>query len=368
MMIKRAKSRGRIPIAGLVPVLVLLVAWPAGAGSPVGRDEAPWWRDGEEFGGVVDPASVFFDSPKYRELVELPGRQFEKFLDEVYTLHHDVPIGDGRTVHVIEYFSLQSWLRRPHRAVLFLTGPETSGEMWNFPAPEYNGVEMAVERGMFAFAVDFVGVGSSYKPEDGSVVFYQTNVEPMRKVLKYIRFFRAVPKVDLVGEATGGMVAVELGADKGRVRSCVMSTMLYQDLILEYLVSPEFAAFLSSFPDGYMYNPPEFYERVVERVANDEVRQYVFETQPGYYPTGPFWALFDGPPYFDPSPARVPGLVLAGEFDYVAGPDDPYYLAADYGTDGAQLIIIEGGGHLPRLEEPEIAMTYWREVFNFIDP
>ncbi len=61
-------------------------------------------------------------------------------------------------------------------------------------------------------------------------------------------------------------------------------------------------------------------------------------------------------------------LLIANEFEIVAGPNDPYLLAADYGTNGAQLVFIEGAFHATRIEGPAVAARFWEEVFNFIDP
>jgi len=112
---------------------------------------------------------------------------------------------------------------------------------------------------------------------------------------------------------------------------------------------------------------PPFYN-ITFGFSPSEVREYLLETQPGYYPTGPFLILFDGFPYFDPGVAQVPGLLIANEFEFVAGPNDAYLLAADYGTNGADLVFIEGAFHATRIESPEVAARFWEEVFGFIDP
>jgi len=270
----------------------VLLGSPLWAGAPEATDDGR--LDGAGFENVVDPAQAYFQTPAVRSLLRAPVAKLLGGLDTVVTLEHQVPVGDGQTIFMTESFTLGSWLRWPHRAVVFLHGPESKGSFWSLPSPDYNATDMAARRGFFAYAVDLIGVGRSSRPADGSVVFPEASVDPMRTVLRYIRFFRAVPKIDLVGESIGGIVAVHLADDPVRVRSCVLSAMTYEDLIYPGLVTPEFAAFLSSWPDGYMFNPPEFYLGVLARISDETVRQYVFDTQPDYYPTGPFWQLFDG--------------------------------------------------------------------------
>jgi pimeloyl-ACP methyl ester carboxylesterase len=130
------------------------------------------------------------------------------------------------------------------------------------------------------------------------------------------------------------------------------------------LLSPEFKAFLESFSDGYFV--PPFYN-ISFAFSPPEVRDFLLETQPALYPTGPFLILFTGFPYFDPGVANVPGLVIANEFETVATANDKYLLAADYGSSGAQLVIIPGAYHATRIENPQVAAAFWAAVWDFID-
>ncbi len=54
------------------------------------------------------------------------------------------------------------------------------------------------------------------------------------------------------------------------------------------------------------------------------------------------------------------------ENDLISSPSEAAALAADYGTDGAELVILEG------VAQPEIRSTssaaYWQEVLDFLDP
>lgn len=327
-----------------------------------------WHLDNAGLEAAVDPAAAWFDSPELAATLAAHGERLSLLPDQVFSLAHEVPIGGGRHLHVNEFFTLKAWHRWPRRAALMLGGPVTRGSYWSIPARGYDGTAMVAERGLFAFTVDYVGVGESYRPADGNSVSLADNVEALRQLLRYIRFFRSVPKVDVIAESVGGAMATQLAADTERVRRCVISTVLYKTLAHQLIVSPQWTEFLDSFPDGYTPNPPESYDKFLADSPSEAVRGYTYESQPGLYPAGPFRWLADGLPYFDPGAARVPGLVLVGKNDFVPGANDPHDLAADYGSDGAELVVLESAGHVPRIENEDNAARYWAEVFRFIEP
>lgn len=327
-----------------------------------------WHLDYAGFEEASDPVSALFDSAEIAETLAAHGEHLSVFPDRVFNLEHEVPIGGGRRLHVSEFFSLKAWHRWPRRAALMLGGPVTRGNYWSIPEPGYDATSMLAERGLFAFTVDYLGTGGSYRPEDGNRITFEDNVEALKTLLRYIRFFRSVPKVDLIAESIGGAMATQLAADDDRVRRCVITTVLYKTLAHQLIVSPEWTAFLDAFPDGYTQNPPESYEKFLTDSPNEGVQRYTYESQPGAYPAGPFRWLAGGLPYFDPGGARAPGLVLVGKNDFVPGPRDPHDLAADYGTSGAELIVMDEAGHVPRIESEANAARYWSEVFNFIEP
>ncbi|MEO1087390.1 MAG: alpha/beta fold hydrolase, partial [Acidobacteriota bacterium] len=147
-------------------------------------------------------------------------------LDAVYTVEHQVPIGDGRTLFVTESFTVRSLFQWPRRAVLFLSGSAFRGDHWSIPVDGYDGTAMAARRGFFAYTVDYLGVGDSFRPADGAAVTFEANRDATHRLLRLIRGFRLVPKVDLVGAGYGGSLATQLAVDGRRVRSVVMSAML----------------------------------------------------------------------------------------------------------------------------------------------
>lgn len=289
-------------------------------------------------------------------------------LYEVHTFDHQVRVGAGNEIRVTAHFTLAALLREPARAALFLTGPEFRGNFWSIPVEGYNGPAMAAKRGFIAYTYDYVGVGESSLPEDGSEINYLTQVKPARKLIKFIRSFWGVDKVDLIGEGYGAEIASELADEPQWVRSVTMSTVTYQTYsagILGFFNS-DFEAFLRSFEDGYF--EPAFLDLTLQFSPDQELRDYVFATQQGSYPTGPALTFWDMPgQLIDAAAAQVPGLVIMGEFDPFPAAGDSAALAADWGG-GASLVTIYGGVHVPRIEAPEIADQYFEALFDFIDP
>ena len=190
----------------------------------------------------------------------------------------------------------------------------------------------------------------------------------MRRVLEHIRDRRVVSGVDVVCESIGGGIATQLAADPVLVRSAVVTTIMYtgmSELAQSLLLSPEYRAFLDGFADGYMPTDAGYYAQF-SADSPPEVGAWLAATQPGRYPTGFFLRMYEGYPYFDPGVARAPGLVLIGPGDFVPAAGDGLALSHDYGKDGAQLIELDGAGHVPRFEAANHE-RYWTEVFRFID-
>lgn len=321
-----------------------------------------WRQDGAGFEAVEDPARELFALPEPLALLTEHTGSSEAVLDKILTLEHYVPIADGETLRVYESFTLRSWLRWPKRAVLFLTTTAVTASLWRIPVEGYNGPEMAARKGFFAFTVDYVGVGDNIRPGmDGLDSTFESNLEALRKVVRYIRFFRAVPRIDLIGESWGGAHASQLAADSARIRSCVMSSMAYK-ATNPMLLSPEVVSMLKSLPNNYLPANPERLLRMTAG-APEEVKDYVRETQTGLRLTTQLWQFNEGLPHFDPDVAKAPGLVIAGDQEIA----DSRELATDYGVEGAELFEIEEGGHAPRLGSPENAERFWRRAFEFLD-
>lgn len=204
-------------------------------------------------------------------------------------------------------------------------------------------------------------------PADGRIATMPRQVENMTTVLRFIATHRLVPHVDVFGESWGGSVAAELCA-LPVARSCVMASMIYRnasDIGNATFRSPEFHALLDTFTDGYIPTFPGFYFQFVT-TSTPEVQAFTFATQPGRYSVAPEYAVFDLP-FFDPTRARVPGLILRGENDVNQPLSDTQELAHDYGRDGARLVVLAGGGHVPRVDAPPVNTQFWDNVFAFVD-
>ncbi len=330
-------------------------------GAAVAASPRPGSGDGAGFEAITDPARELFSLPEPWAPLLSEGAEPEQVLDTVVALEHEVPIAGGDTLRLHERFTLRSWLRRPRRAVLFLGGTAMNARGWTVPVDGYNGPEMAAERGMFAFTVDYLGAGDHYKPgADARESTFERNQEALQVVVRYIRFFRAVARLDLVGESWGGAHATQLAADTERIRSCTMSSMSYKQTNPAFL-SPEFIGFLKSLKDNYLPPDPMIIEAVTAG-APAEVKDYLRQTQTGPFLSSQLWQLIEGMPHFDPGVAGVPGLVISGTME--AG--DGRALANDYGSE-AQFFEIPGSGHAPRLTSPDNARGYWQRVFQFID-
>ena len=326
---------------------------------------APPAADAAGFEGVPDPAAELFELPEPWSVLKSRGLPPEELLDEVVTLDHDVPISEGRTLRLRETFTPRSWLRWPRRAVLFLGSAFSRGDLWSVPVPGYDGTALMARRGFFAYTVDYLGVGDSYRPRDGLESTFEANQEALKTVLRYVRARRAVPLVDLVAESWGGVHAIYLGADAGRVRAAVLSTMTYEVAARPEFLTQEFLGFLDSLEHHYFPMGPEFFQELTTG-APPEVTAWATRTQPGLYLITHFRdSILQGLPHFDPGVARAPAMIVSGSLDR---PEDGRRLAQAYGTRGAEFSLIEGAGHGPRLETPESARRYWEIVVDFLDP
>lgn len=295
-------------------------------------------------------------------------------LDEVVTLEHDLRLGSGRRVHVTERFTPRAWLRWPHRGVLLLPGTVVTGSFYELDVDGYRFASDLAREGLFTFAIDYEGSGASSYPADGSTVSHDYLVDEARRVLATLRLLRGIPRMDVLGESNGGAIAAELCADRRRTRSCVLSSMIFTEgtpFFYGVFQDPGFLAFLSSQPDNYLAVGPELYFNIVSRTSPD-VAGAILATQPGVYATAPLLAAANIP-WFDPTAARVPGLVIQGTEDNIGTQADSDLLAAAYGSapgagGTATVVRIEGGGHIPRIEPAPVSDAFRDAVLAFLDP
>ena len=292
----------------------------------------------------------------------------------VITRTHTIRVGDHGRVVARESFTIESLLRWPRRAIVLLNGTPTSGELYNIPIDGYRGREILARHGFFAFTLDFEGSGESTFPEDGFSLTFDAHTDAMRDVVDYIRAARFVPRVDVLGEAEGGGVAAQLCADAARIRSCTLSSMLYRtptDAFNAFFQSPGFRAMVFGAPQGYLDIPPELYFNVLVASPPD-VATWTLANQPGRYSMGLIAEELAGLPAYDPTGARVPGLIIRGELDQNAPVSDTLELAQAYGSAGgaapASIVSIPGAMMQPRLEGAPHNDQFWDAVLAFIDP
>jgi pimeloyl-ACP methyl ester carboxylesterase len=288
-------------------------------------------------------------------------------LDRLHTLDHYVPIARGRWIHLRETFSLRAFLRPNRRALLMLPGPITTGEVFQLDVDGYRGRDIIANEGAFAFTADFEGTGESSVPADGRSPNQPSQVAAMQTVLRYIRLIRGIGRVDVLGESWGGGVAAELCADRVRVRSCTIASIFYRtpsEFANQVFRSPEWRGFLDSLPDGYLPTNEFVYAGLTAAMEPPVAAAFV-ESQSGIYPTAPLYDVFDLP-YFDPSNTRVPGLLIQGELDPNQGIDDALDLVADY-AGPMELVVVEGGGHIPRTQPSPYRDIYWDAVLDFLE-
>ena len=364
-----------IIILSQVLVLLLLAnpaaAWNDGPGTLSANSAASTAvlrEDARLLAEVEDPAKAFFASlAAEKKALENSGdsRSLESFLDEVRQLSHRVPVGGGLELAVTETFTLRSWLRWPRRSVILLSGSVFRGNHFLIPVKGYDGGALVAQRSGFAFTVDYIGVGDSTKPIDGRLATYEVQKDAIRALVQYIRFFRVVPKVDLVGEGFGGAIAADVAADGRRIRSVSMSAMIYREVGTGPLADPVFIDGLNNAPDGYFFLPGES-SQIFMQGAPQAALDFVAATQGGFYPINNFLVATQRP-FFNPANAQAPGLVLYGVFDFIGVSSDIANLAAEYGPSGATLVVHPGAGHAPRTESPEVAGWYWNTIFDFID-
>ena len=331
---------------------------------------APGGLAAQPFSAETDPVAEIVGVEAFLEALEGDSQPIQRKLGRVFKVNRFFSYEPGKRLYVTEYFTLETLRRRPARAAIFLTGPEFRGSFWDIPVDGYSAPVMAAKRGFYAYTLDYVGVGRSHLPENGSQINYLTNVTPVRRFVDRVRLTRGVALVDLVGEHYGGEIAAAVAQEiPDSIRSVVMSTMNYEAIseeVIDNFLTPELEAFLRSDPDGYW--EPELLPFTLFFSDNEQLREYVFATQTGTYPTGSFLQFFDlGLPVLEPAAQQVPLLLFAGELDGFLVPGDMENLAAEWGG-GATLVVIPGAHKAPRIETAEIAGMYFQEVFDFLDP
>ena len=329
-----------------------------------GRASAP------ELGALA--LALWGDDPpgEVREALQDPATIDEQRLGRTWTREHRLDVGEGVQLRVTEMFSLASFVATPRRGVVLLPGPICLGSSFEIDVDGYGFQSDLARDGFFTFAIDYCGTGGSSQPEDGHDLDHDRQVEYVRAAIAQLRALRWLPPVDVIGESIGGAIAAELATDETMVRSCVMSAVLYRTGSSAFetaFLDPRFLEMLRGQPDGYMQMSADYYGNIIAG-APPAVARALLANQPGRYAVAPLLQPTTLP-WFDPTGARVPALIVQGEHDNVAAHSDADDLAAQYGrTAGgrADVVRIQGARHIPRLDGEAQAARFRAVIRAFL--
>ncbi len=298
-----------------------------------------------------------------------------EFCDQVFTFEHQVPVGNGVTLRVVEKFSPASVLALPRRAILMLPGTLVSGDMYDmYPDSEhdFNALDRAARAGFFAFAVTYEGYPGSSQPQHGGTVTAERTLQQLGVLVELIRISRLVPRVDLMGASFGSSLATALGGTlspipKPHIGRIVLQALVYKEvtpLFQEVFFSPEVQQALLNAPNGYVPTGPEMYGLILA-AADPAAAAWGFENFPDLYATGPTLEGFDLP-VFDGKYGRAPALQFWGTMDPITPFEDVETFHQEYGGP-SELRVMPGAGHAPFIADPELSEAFWSETFEFLD-
>ena len=306
------------------------------------------------------------------ELHQASWDRLKQLCDREFEFEHQVDVGDGVRLHVLERFSGRAAVRFPRRAMLMIPPTLATNEVYDADVSgdvTYNSLHQLASRGFFGFALSYEGYGESTRPADGTIVTAERSLQQAGEVVEWIRAKRGVPRVDLFGMSVGAGIASALGGtespiERQHINRLVITTQVYASFTeeLHALFTPEFQAFLESLPNGYLETTPDFYIPVVSELE-PEALAWFFEAIPGSYAVGPTLEAFDLP-VFQANEGRAPMLQFYGLRDPVAPLQDAQQFQMEYG--GAhQLVVYEQAGHSPALEP--VRHDLWDEAEQFLN-
>lgn len=320
------------------------------------------------------------EDPKDLEEQILEEAEFRSLDDEfcqtIYTFDHQIDVGDGVSLHVIEKFTPKSVLRFPRRAMLMLPGTLVTNDMYDIdveaPGPGLNALDRMALNGYFAYAVTYEGYGASSLPEDGSTVTAERSLEQMGQVVEWIRHERWVSKVDLLGTSFGSSLAIALGGtqspiNRHHVGRLVLQALVYKSvtpLFEQIFFSPETQAALENAPNGYVPTAPEMYGLILAS-TDPAAAAYGFANFPGVYATGPTLEGFDLP-VFDAEYGRARALQFWGDEDLITPLEDAQLFQSEYAGD-SQLSVLSQTGHAPYIGIEDVRDDFWGQTTDFLD-
>ncbi|MBI2238104.1 MAG: alpha/beta fold hydrolase [Actinobacteria bacterium] len=195
---------------------------------------------------------------------------------------------------------------------------------------------------LFAVAYDFRGNGRSDAPDEP--VTMTTFVDDTVALLDEL----GLPSAHVYGQSFGGMVAQELAlAHPGRVRSLVLACTHAggEHVVRSEATVPKERPYLALYSPRFAEEHPDHVAEDLRVGSENAQRPHAGRRQ---------WEAVQGFDAYERLPEiRVPTLVLHGTEDRMVAPENARILAER--IPGAELVWLEGAGHVYHSEQPERA-------------
>lgn len=309
-------------------------------------------------------------------------------LNQVLRLELDLPTRGG-LIHARLAFTLAGLARRDRDLIVLVPGTLANGAGYYdvLPGSGYNALEILARERYVVVAPDLRGTGENRRLADGSNVDTESIARTISDVAHAsMRLFHASDSY-VYGETGVGTNVCLLVAREDWVRGIVIASPFYLQFGpagAAQLFDPGWAAFLQSFPDGYLPLTPEtfapFYYAADPEVAAAATTA-TLGPAPQNVPTGPLLELYEhiGPdsqltgrlasPIVDAALADAPALFIQGDPDPLGSVEGAEEMDDAYGGDST-LIVISGATHLMRFDSvisdgPE--SEFWEPILDFLD-
>jgi hypothetical protein len=292
----------------------------------------------------------------------------------VFAVDYDVPVGQGRHLHVIEKFSTESLLRHDRHGVFMITGSLVNANQYDAVLDDgdvqFSALDRAARHGYFAAAASFEGYDDSSHPADGSVVTAERLTPELGAAIETFRILHGLSSVDLLGASVGASIAERIGGiespiDPHHIGKIAVTSHVYKSvtpLFEAAFFSPEVHQLFLDAPNGYIQTAPPFYALILT-ASEPEVVDWTNSHFPGTYATGPTLEGFDLP-VFEADEGRADLLQFWGDQDPITPFADVQQFQAEYGG-RASYVVLPGGGHAPYYEP--VRELFWERLFEFFD-
>ncbi len=243
---------------------------------------------------------------------------------------------------------------------------QSSGRLWllhgagmdsfgfDLPLEGWSLMESLAMRGFEVFAMDFRGHGQSSRVLDGKSVDALTVADDCARVIEIMNQYLVDSPTHLLGESFGSILVPLVAKRLGKsVSSLTLLGPIFgklgsiEDDFLSSL--PEFEAS----PGGYAFTTEEEWRDLFFGRVDPEVlkwHQLWFGTAYAY-PVGPYLSLRGLPVDRELREINAPVLAVMGSLDPFATEGDMKELFDHIGSANKQLLVQEGIGHLPYVEE-----------------